>query len=75
MVGTTVSTVLRTGIIVRLVSTVVVVSVRGTVKTVDSLVMTVEVIGQVVILLILVVSVCFGLLIKDRIALLSALTL
>ena len=40
-----------TGIVVRLVSTVVLVRVIGTVEVVDSFVITVEVIGQVVVLL------------------------
>ena len=40
-----------TGIVVRLVSTVVFVRVTGTVKIVDSFVIVVDVIGQVVVLL------------------------
>ena len=40
-----------TGIVVRLVSTVVLVRVMGTVEIVDSFVITVEIIGQVVVLL------------------------
>ena len=46
--------VIGTGIIVRLVSTVVFVRVIGTVEVVDPFVITVEVTGQVVVLLILV---------------------
>ena len=48
-----------TGIVVRLVSTVVFVRVTGTVDVIDALVITVEVTGQVVVLLIYVVSVDF----------------
>ena len=57
MVETTLSTdlvmigVMGTGIVVRLVSTVVSVRVTGTVEVVDFIVMTVEVTGQVVVLL------------------------
>ena len=47
------------GIVVRLVSTVVFVRVRGTVEVVDSFVITVEVIGQVVVLLSVVISLNF----------------
>lgn len=43
--------VMGTGIVVRLVSTVVSVRVTGTVEVVDFIVMTVEVTGQVVVLL------------------------
>lgn len=66
---TTVSTdlvttgVMGTGIVVRLVSTVVFVRVTGTVEVVDSFVMTVEVTGQVVVLLNLI-SIYFKLLSK-----------
>lgn len=66
---TTVSTdlvttgVMGTGIMVRLVSTVVFVRVTGTVEVVDSFVMTVEVTGQVVVLLNLI-SIYFKLLSK-----------
>ena len=69
MVETTVSTdlvttgVMGTGIVVRLVSTVVFVRVTGTVEVVDSFVMTVEVTGQVVVLLNLI-SIYFKLLSK-----------
>ena len=49
----------ETGIVVRLVSTVVFVRVRGTVEVVDSFVITVEVIGQVVVLLSVVISLNF----------------
>ena len=69
MVETTVSTdlvttgVMGTGIMVRLVSTVVFVRVTGTVEVVDSFVMTVEVTGQVVVLLNLI-SIYFKLLSK-----------
>lgn len=48
-----------TGIVVRLVSTVVFVRVMGTVDVMDALVITVDVIGQVVVLLIYVVSIDF----------------
>lgn len=48
-----------TGIVVMLVSTVVFVRVTGTVDVMDALVITVEVIGQVVVLLIHVVSIDF----------------
>lgn len=70
MVDTTVSTdlviigVTGTGIVVRLVITVVFVRVTGTVAVVDPFVMTVEVTGQVVVLLNLV-SIYFELLIKN----------
>lgn len=53
-----------TGIVVRLVITVVFVRVTGTVAVVDPFVMTVEVTGQVVVLLNLV-SIYFELLIKN----------
>lgn len=55
--------VIGTGIVVRLVSMVVFVRVTGTVKIVDSFVMTDEVTGQVVVLLILV-SIYFEFLIE-----------
>ena len=64
-----------TGIVVRLVSTVVFVRVTGTVEVVDSFVMTVEVTGQVVVLLNLVISIYFDVLTKSWIALESTLTL
>ena len=56
-----------TGIVVRLVSTVVFVRVTGTVEVVDSFVIIVEVIGQVVVLLSFVISLDFRLIIRTRI--------
>lgn len=64
-----------TGIVVRLISTVVFVRVTGTVEAVDSFVMTVEVTGQVVVLLKLVISIYFDVLTESWIALEITLTL
>ena len=70
MVETTVSTdlvitgVTDTGIVVRLVSTIVFVRVTGTVDVLDCFVMTVEVTGQVVVLHDIMVSASVGTLIN-----------
>lgn len=70
MVETTVSTdlvitgVTDTGIVVRLVSTIVFVRVTGTVDVLDCFVMTVEVTGQVVVLHDIMVSASIGTLIS-----------
>ena len=80
MVETTVSTdlvmigVTGTGIVFRLVSTIISVRVTGTVEVVDSFVITVEVTGQVVVLLDLV-SIDSESIIRDWIALETKLTL
>ena len=57
-----------TGIVLRLVNTVVFVRVRGSIEVVDPFVIVVAVTGHVVVLLNLDVSICFGLLVQGCIA-------